>query len=56
MTKEEKKEQEDALLLKIKEQGDVQIEDKLVEIKNDFTELMSKAKAGAITPEAFKEG
>lgn len=55
MTAEEKKAQEDALLLKIKEQGGVQIDAKLVEIKNDFSKLIGEAKTGMISDDAFKE-
>jgi HK97 family phage major capsid protein len=56
MTPEEKKAQEDALLLKIKTQGETQIDAKLVEIKNDFSELIGQAKTGLITEEGFTEG
>lgn len=57
MTKEEeKKAAEDALLLKIKEQGDVQIDKKLVDIRKEISDLTIAAKTGTITPDAFAKG
>ncbi len=56
MTKEEKKEEEIALMETIKGNTATQIDDKLVEIREDYSELIGQAKAGLITPEAFEEG
>ncbi|MCP4984863.1 MAG: hypothetical protein GY928_02000 [Colwellia sp.] len=56
MTPEEKKAQEDALLLKIKDQGETQIEAKLKEIKNEFSDLVGQAKTGMITTEQLAKG
>lgn len=51
MTAEEQKAQEDALLVKIKEQNKTQID----EFKSEFTKLMNDSKSGVITEEVFNE-